>query len=66
LSAQIAHAKSEQRIAAAELENTLIYAPINGTIVKIFARPGKRIGDNIIDSNQDRTTKHSIPCRVKL
>ncbi|PTQ79615.1 HlyD family secretion protein [Nitrosomonas ureae] len=46
LSAQIAHAKSEQKIAEAELENTLIYAPITGTIVKIFARPGERIGDN--------------------
>ena len=45
LSAEIAHAQAEQKIAEAELENTLIYAPISGTIVKVFARPGERIGD---------------------
>lgn len=46
LSAEIARAQSEQKIAEAELGNTLITAPITGTIVKIFARPGERIGDN--------------------
>ena len=28
------------------MDNTLITAPITGTIVKIFSRPGERIGDN--------------------
>ncbi len=46
LSAEIAHAQSEQKIAEAELDNTLITASITGTIVKIFTRPGERIGDN--------------------
>lgn len=46
LSAEIARAQSEQKIAEAELDNTLITAPITGTIVKIFSRPGERIGDN--------------------
>jgi HlyD family secretion protein len=46
LSAEIARAQSEQKIAEAELDNTLIAAPITGTIVKIFTRPGERIGDN--------------------
>ena len=46
LSAEIARAQAEQKIAEAELDNTLIVAPITGTIVKIFTRPGERIGDN--------------------
>lgn len=46
LSAEISRAQSEQRIAEAELENTLIYAPITGTVLKIRTRPGERIGDN--------------------
>ncbi|MBY0473883.1 MAG: efflux RND transporter periplasmic adaptor subunit [Nitrosomonas sp.] len=46
LSAEIARAQSELNVAQAELENTLIYAPITGTIMKIFTRPGERIGDN--------------------
>lgn len=46
LSAEIARAQAEQKIAEAELDNTLIAAPISGTIVKIFTRPGERIGDN--------------------
>ncbi len=46
LSAEIARAQSELKVAQAELENTLIYAPITGTIMKIFTRPGERIGEN--------------------
>lgn len=46
LSAEIVRAQAEQKIAEAELDNTLIVAPITGTIVKIFTRPGERIGDN--------------------
>lgn len=46
LSAEIARAQAEQKITEAELDNTLITAPITGTIVKIFSRPGERIGDN--------------------
>lgn len=46
LSAEIIRGQSEQKIAEAELDNTLITAPITGTIVKIFTRPGERIGDN--------------------
>ena len=46
LSAEIANDESEQRISEAELKNTLIYAPITGTILKILTRPGERIKDN--------------------
>lgn len=46
LSAEIAHAQSAQKIAEAELENTLIYAPIAGTVLSILTRPGERIGDS--------------------
>ncbi|MDP1787752.1 efflux RND transporter periplasmic adaptor subunit [Nitrosomonas sp.] len=46
LSAEITRAQAEQKIAEAELDNTLITAPITGTVVKIFARQGERIGDN--------------------
>jgi len=42
LSAEITRAQAEQKIAEAELDNTLI----TGTVVKIFARQGERIGDN--------------------
>ncbi|MDV6341380.1 efflux RND transporter periplasmic adaptor subunit [Nitrosomonas sp. Is24] len=45
LSAEITQAQSELKINAAELSNTQIVAPINGTLLKIFARPGERIGD---------------------
>ncbi|MDP1558068.1 MAG: efflux RND transporter periplasmic adaptor subunit [Nitrosomonas sp.] len=46
LSAEIENVKSEQRVSAAELKNTLIYAPITGTILKILTWPGERIKDN--------------------
>ena len=46
LSAEITRAQAELKIAEAELDNTLITAPITGTVVKIFARQGERIGDN--------------------
>lgn len=45
LSAEIAHAQSEQKINEAALNNTRIVAPISGTLLKIFTRPGERIGD---------------------
>ena len=46
LSAEIFNAQSEQRILEADLENTLIYAPISGTVLKILTWPGERIQDN--------------------
>lgn len=46
LSAEISHAEAEQRIAAESLKNTLIHAPISGTILKILTWPGERISDN--------------------
>ncbi len=45
LSAEIANAQSELKVTEAELDNTLIYAPISGTVLKILAWPGERIGD---------------------
>lgn len=45
LSAEIAQAQSELKVIEAELNYTQIVAPISGTIVKIFTRPGERIGD---------------------
>jgi len=46
LSAEIVNAQSEQRVLEADLENTFIYAPISGTILKILTWPGERIQDN--------------------
>lgn len=46
LSAEIAHAESEQRITEVALDNTFIYAPLTGTILKILTWPGERIQDN--------------------
>lgn len=46
LTAEIANAQAEQKVSEAELENTLIYAPISGTILKIHTWPTERIGDN--------------------
>lgn len=46
LSAEIENAKSQLRIAEAEFENTIIYAPLTGTILKILTRPGERIRNN--------------------
>ena len=46
LSAEIANAESELKAAKVELENSLIYAPISGTILEILTRPGERIQDN--------------------
>jgi HlyD family secretion protein len=45
LSAEIAHAEAEQRIAVEALKNTRIHAPISGTILKILTWPGERIKD---------------------
>lgn len=45
LSAEITQAQSELKISAAELNNTQIVAPMDGTLLKIFTRPGERIGD---------------------
>lgn len=45
LLAEIDNAKSQLLIAEAELENTIIYAPITGTVLKILTRPGERIAD---------------------
>jgi len=45
LLAEIENAKSQLMIAEAELDNTIIVAPISGTILKILVRPGERIQD---------------------
>ncbi|SEQ89985.1 HlyD family secretion protein [Nitrosomonas sp. Nm51] len=45
LLADIDNAKSQLLIAEAELENTIILAPISGTVLKILTRPGERIND---------------------
>jgi len=45
LSAEIMQAQSELKISEAELNNTQIVAPMDGTLLKIFTRPGERIGD---------------------
>ncbi|MCB1949067.1 MAG: efflux RND transporter periplasmic adaptor subunit [Burkholderiales bacterium] len=45
LLADIDNAKSQLLIAEAELENTIILAPITGTVLKILTRPGERIED---------------------
>ncbi|SFK69064.1 HlyD family secretion protein [Nitrosomonas aestuarii] len=44
-SAEIENAKSQLLIAEAELRNTIIFAPISGTVLKILTRPGERIND---------------------
>lgn len=46
LTAEIAHAESESRVAAEALKNTRIHAPIAGTVLKILTRPGERIDDS--------------------
>ncbi len=46
LSAEIINAQSDQEVLEAELENTFIYAPISGTILKILTWPGELIRDN--------------------
>lgn len=46
LSAEIENAQSRLRVTEAELENTIIYAPISGTVLKILTRPGERINDH--------------------
>ncbi len=46
LSAEIAHAESEQRVSVEALKNTHIHAPISGTILKILTWPGERIKDS--------------------
>ncbi len=45
LLAEIENAKSQLMIAEAELGNTIIVAPISGTVLKILVRPGERIHD---------------------
>ncbi len=45
LAAEISQARSEQKVNEAELNNTRIAAPISGTVLKIYTRPGERIGD---------------------
>ena len=44
--AEIHQAQSELKVSQAELDNTLIRAPIHGTILKIHRRSGERIGDS--------------------
>jgi HlyD family secretion protein len=46
LLADIEHAKSQLLISEAELESTIISAPISGTVLKILTRPGERIKDH--------------------
>ncbi len=46
LAAEIQQAQSELKVSQVELDNTLLRAPIHGTILKIRSRPGERIGDS--------------------
>lgn len=46
LSAEIKNAEAELKISQVALENTFIYAPITGTILKVLTWPGERIQDN--------------------
>ena len=46
LLADIENAKSQLLISEAEFENTVISAPITGTVLKIMTRPGERIKDH--------------------
>lgn len=55
LSAEIALAQSELKVKEEELNNTHIVAPINGTVLKIYARPGERIGDKSVLDMADLT-----------
>ncbi len=43
LSAEIAHAEAEQRIAVEALKNTRIHAPMSGTVVALEAREGQTL-----------------------
>jgi HlyD family secretion protein len=55
LSAEIAHAEAEQRIAVEALKNTRIHAPISGTILKVLTWPGERIKDGGLVEMADLT-----------
>ncbi|MDC8446289.1 MAG: efflux RND transporter periplasmic adaptor subunit [Nitrosomonas sp.] len=55
LSAEIAHAEAEQRIAVEALKNTRIHAPISGTVLKILTWPGERIKDDGLVEMADLT-----------
>jgi len=55
LSAEIALAQSELKVKEVELSNMYIMAPIDGTILKIYARPGERIGDKSVLEMADLT-----------
>lgn len=55
LSAEIAHAEAEQRVAVEALKNTRIHAPISGTILKILTWPGERIKDGGLVEMADLT-----------
>lgn len=46
LQAEIMTAKANQKVAEEELKNTIITAPLSGTILKIHAWPGERLTDN--------------------
>ncbi|MGY6276119.1 HlyD family efflux transporter periplasmic adaptor subunit [Methylomonas sp. MgM2] len=45
LQAEISLAKANQKIAEEDFKNAVILAPITGTVLKIHAWPGERIGD---------------------
>lgn len=46
LQAEITTARANQKVAEEELKNTIIKAPLSGTILKIHAWPGERLTDN--------------------
>lgn len=60
LSAEIALAQSEVKVKEVELNNMHIVAPINGTILKIYARPGERIGDKSVLEMADLTELDAV------
>lgn len=55
LRAEIDAAQTDIRIAERELERSRIVAPIDGTVIKILARPGERVADQGVIEMADLT-----------
>lgn len=58
--AELAKAKAGVGKAQAELENTLVRAPIPGRILKIHARPGEKIDDSGLVEIGDTEDMHAV------
>ncbi len=55
LNAQIASTKADLKVAAANLANAVINAPMDGTVIKIHTRPGERVPDEGVLEMADLT-----------